>query len=72
MTGLRIREGLDEARLMKRVAEVGASVEAVRDAIRAWQSKTLATQANGRICLTDGGILIADALAGELMELVDS
>lgn len=70
MTGLRLREGLDEAWLMGRAGAVGVDAGGMLRVVDRLCAEGLALRSAGWVRLTDAGMLLADGLAGELMDLV--
>jgi oxygen-independent coproporphyrinogen-3 oxidase len=68
MTGLRIREGLDETTLL---ADAGPSAPRLCASARAFESRGLMTLTDSRWRLTDAGFLVADSITSELMAAMD-
>lgn len=69
MTGLRLREGLDRSAVLRRAGSISPERErSLRDAMAARVAQGHAMVRDGRYTLTDAGMLLADALAEDMME----
>jgi hypothetical protein len=64
--------GLDVGWLLGEVERGGADVEGVRKIVDRICGEGLGERVQGRVRLTDRGILVADGVAGEMMGLVPS
>ncbi|TVQ60117.1 MAG: radical SAM family heme chaperone HemW [Phycisphaerales bacterium] len=72
MTGLRLREGLDEASLLEAAATIGDASELRATIARARASGLLYDDIDGHLTLTDRGYLFADGVAADLMSTIPS
>ncbi|MBX3377242.1 MAG: radical SAM family heme chaperone HemW [Phycisphaeraceae bacterium] len=72
MTGLRTREGLVEQRLHTDMSEAGVDPQVLGRHLADVTRQGLAERSGGSIRLTDHGMLLADGIAGSLMDLVPS
>jgi oxygen-independent coproporphyrinogen III oxidase len=70
MTGLRLHEGIDKAWLLDAVASVDGNSGLLRVRMEEMRARALGETVDGRFRLTDAGMLLADELAGQIMDAV--